>query len=472
MKRLLAGLILFLAGVAVSFGVILNPLELHWIHLLQSKLGIEYAAPAPAEPGQLWTCGMHPQVIQDEPGTCPICQMELTPLKASASASPPPAERKIKHWEAPMDPTFISDRPGKSPMGMDLVPVYEDESGPVPPGTVEIDPVFVQNMGVQSEPVQRIDIPFTIRTVGSFTYNDQQMSWLTTKYSGWIEKVYVNYVGETVRQGQKLFEIYSPELVTTQKEYLQAMDYSERMSTSGYPDIEKRARSLIASARERLALWDVSTEELRELEKTRQVRRTLAVTAASGGMVVEKMSQAMAGMFVRPGMNLYQLVNLSTIWLEAEIFEDQVSRIKAGQHARVELPYQAGRQMAATVRYIHPSFNQKTRSVKVSMELPNPGMTLRADMYADVVFDIPSARGVLAVPTEAIIHSGTRDIVVLDQGGGKFQVREVELGINGDGVWEVLQGVQEGDLIVVSSQFLIDSESNLREAIRKIVSSR
>jgi Cu(I)/Ag(I) efflux system membrane fusion protein/cobalt-zinc-cadmium efflux system membrane fusion protein len=167
---------------------------------------------------------MHPQVIQDQPGTCPICGMRLVPVKGTQTSEQilekPEGKRKIKYWRAPMDPTYVSDKPGKSPMGMDLIPVYEGEEDELAPGTIKIDPVFVQNIGVQSEELKRSDIPFTIRTVGNLTYNDAQIAWVNTKYEGWVEKVYVNYVGEPVKKGQKLFEIYSPQLVTTQKEYL------------------------------------------------------------------------------------------------------------------------------------------------------------------------------------------------------------------------------------------------------------
>ncbi|MGE5229272.1 MAG: efflux RND transporter periplasmic adaptor subunit [Deltaproteobacteria bacterium] len=392
---------------------------------------------------------------------------ELSGLSASPAPARP-AERKIKYWRAPMDPTYIRDKPGKSPMGMDLVPVYEDDAGPLPPGTVQIDPGFVQNIGVQSEPVRRTDIPFTIRTVATLTYDDSQAVLVNTKYEGWIEKVYVNYVGQQVQQGQKLFEVYSPQLVTTQNEYLQAVEYARRMSESGYPDSAARARALVASARERLRYWDITDEQIADLEQSRQVRRTLSVTSPATGLVVEKMNVALEGMFVTAGMNLYKIVNLSTIWAEAEVYEHQVPWLRIGQRAVLELPYEPGRRYVGRIRYLLPYLSDKTRTLKVSIELPNPGQKLRADMYANVTFDTPSARGVLAVPEDAVLHSGTRDLVVLARGGGTFQVREVTLGVNGNGLWEVRAGVEEGDQVVVSAQFLISSESSLKEAFRQM----
>jgi Cu(I)/Ag(I) efflux system membrane fusion protein/cobalt-zinc-cadmium efflux system membrane fusion protein len=306
--------------------------------------------------------------------------------------------------------------------------------------------------------------------VGTLAYNDAQITWVNTKFEGWIEKVYVNYVGEPVEKGQKLFEIYSPQLVTTQKEYLQALAYAKRMGDGNYPDIAERARSLLDSARERLAYWDITAEQIEELEKTGEPRRTLTVVSPASGLVVEKMDQALEGMYARAGMNLYKLVDLSTIWVEVDVFENQVPWLKVGQRALIELPYEPGRTYTGRVRYLYPYFNEKTRTMKVSIELANPGQKLRAEMYANVTFDVPSAKNVLVVPEESVIHSGARNIVVLDRGNGRFQVSEVTLGVNGSGLWEAKDGVEEGDRIVVSSQFLIDSESNLQEAIRKMIS--
>lgn len=391
---------------------------------------------------------------------------ENGPEQADASSG----ERKVLYWQAPMDPTFVSDTPGKSPMGMDLIPVYEDLVGTDAAGTIRIDPVFVQNIGVQSTEIARRDIPFTIRTIGHLSYDDSQIAVVNTKYEGWIEQVYVNYIGEPVTQGQPLFDIYSPQLVTTQKEYLQALNYAARMAESGYHDIEKRAQALLVSSLERLKYWDVSDEQISQLEQSHELRRTLSVTAPVSGLIVEKMDQALEGMYVNAGMNLYKIVDLSSIWVEAEIFENQVPWLKIGQRAVVELPYTPGEQYVGRVRYLYPYFEKSTRTMKVSIELPNPGQRLRANMYANVTFEVPSVTNVLTVPEEAVIHSGVRNIVVLDRGDGTFQVKEVVLGVNGDGVWEVKEGVSEGDRIVISAQFLIDSESNLQEAIQKMIS--
>ncbi len=476
MKRTIVVILLsFVVGFAALLAILKNPLQWDWMHRVGHALvGGADAANVEGEQ-QLWTCGMHPQVLQEEPGYCPICGMRLVPARGAApagSASAAPAEeRKISHWRAPMDPTFISDGPGKSPMGMDLIPVYEDEADEVAPGTVMIDPVFVQNIGVQSQLLERRDIPFVVRTVGTLNYNEQQTYLVTTKFEGWIEKVHVNYVGQQIKKGDELFEIYSPKLVTTQEEYLQALDYAVRMSESGYAGIMARAHSLLEATRQRLEYWDITEAQIRRLQESRTVARALAVVAPADGFIVWKMDQAMEGMYVRPGMNLYRVADLSTIWVEVDIFEHQVPWMRIGQRAIVELPYQLGKRHFGTIKYLYPYFDKKTRTMKVSIELPNPGYALRAEMYANVTFKMPSAQNVLAVPEEAVIQSGIRNVVVLDRGDGRFEVREITLGVNGDGLWEVKQGLVEGDRIVTSAQFLIDSESNLREAIQKIVAS-
>jgi membrane fusion protein, copper/silver efflux system len=431
-KVLLFSVVSFLLGAALIVLGLVNPFHWGWLTALRE-------APAMAASG------------------------------AGTAGAPAPTTRTIKYWRAPMDPTYIRDKPGKSPMGMDLVPVYEDEADSAP-GIVTIDPGFVQNMGVQSAPVVRTDIPFTIRTVGTLTYNDSQIALVTTKYEGWIEKVYVNYVGQPVKKGDDLFEVYSPDLVSTQQEYLHALDYAAQMKAGGFADMANRAASMLEAARQRLKYWDVTDEQIAELERSRTPRRTLAVVAAKTGVVVWKMDDALEGMYVHAGMNLYKIADLSTIWCDVDVFENQVPWLRLGQAATLTLSYEPGRTYTGRIRYLYPYLAEKTRALKASIELPNRDGKLRVGMYANVTFDVPAAHQVLAVPEEAVIRSGTRNILVLDRGHGTFQVRQVTLGVNGSGLWQVTSGVEPGDRVVVSAQFLIDSESNLREAIRKISS--
>ena len=478
MKKTFAlSVLFFVGGLGVATTILMNPFGWAWVHPTQDRLlGLLMAeAEGTVDDTQLWMCPMHPHVLEEEPGLCPICEMTLVPVEGPTAAAQAtatvPGERTIKYWRAPMDPTYISDQPGTSPMGMDLVPVYDDEVSDIP-GLVQIDPGFVQRIGVQSVDAIRSDIPFTIRTVGTFTYDEGQIYAINTKYEGWIENAAVNYVGESVEPGQRLFDIFSPQLIAAQQEYLDAIEYLERLSNVEYPDIVERARSLVDSARQRLRYWDITDSQLEELEKLSEPRRTLPVFSPVAGVVVEKMGQALDGMLARPGMNLYKIVDLSTIWLEAEVYEDQIPWLRVGQRAVVEVSHRPGSSYAGTVRYIYPFVDRDTRTLRLSLEIQNPRGELRADMYANVTFDVPSARGVVTVPEEAVIRTGERNVVVIDLGDGTFQVREVDLGLNGNGLWEVREGLAEGARVVVSSQFLIDSESSFREAIRKLISER
>ena len=460
----------FLAGAALLALIVLGLGGWQWPPRFDAPgdghEGHDMSAPATEAEREIlyWRAPMDPNFTSDRPGKSPM-GMDLVPVYADPA---PPAEREILHWRAPMDPNFTSDRPGKSPMGMDLVPVYADEAASQPEGTVRIDPSFVQRIGVRTAPVERRDIAQTIRTVGTLAHNDKQIAWINTKFDGWIENVAVNYLGETVEQGQVLFDIYSPQLVNTQNEYLQAVRYAERLDASRYPDVAARARSLVESARARLRFWDVTDEQIEALEEEQTPRRTLSVVSPVTGVVVDKMDEALDGMYVRPGMNLYKVADLTTIWVDVEIFEHQVEAMRIGQRAEVELPYVPGRPYTGFVRYLYPHFNQETRTMTVSIELANPDLTLRAGMYANVTFDVPVARNALTVPEEAVIRSGTRELVVLELSRGLFRVAEITLGASGDGVFEVRDGVAEGDRIVVSAQFLIDSESNLTQAVRAL----
>ena len=431
--------VFFVAGVGLTVLVFANPFDWPWAQGIGNRLGVSRSA------GDM---------------------TEVAGLPTPAREAP---ERRILYWVAPMDPAYIRDEPGKSPMGMDLIPVYEDEVGSTE-GLVQIDPVFVQNIGVRTVEAIRADIPHTIRTVGRFTYDDSDIYWINTKYEGWIENVGVNYVGEEVSKGQRLFDIFSPQLVNTQQNYLNAVRYLERLRTSGYPEIVERARSLVESSRQRLHYWDVTDEQIAELEATGRPRRSLQVVSPVDGLVVTKMDAGLEGMLARPGMNLYQIADLSTIWVEAEIFEDDIPWLNVGQLARIEAPHRRGRSYTGTIRYIYPFLSEATRTLRLSIELPNPDLEFRAGMYADVTLEVPSVRNVIVIPEEAVIHSGERNIIVLDLGNGTFQVTEVTLGVHGNGLWEIQDSLSEGTRVVVSSQFLIASESNLREAIRKLIS--
>jgi hypothetical protein len=369
----------FLAGLALPGMILWNPAGWPWAERLARRTSLTEPEAAGKSQKQLWTCGMHPQVIQDHPGNCPICGMKLVPVKTGSTSAGPPSEkkeRKIKYWRAPMDPNYISDKPGKSPMGMDLVPVYEDEGAEA---GIRVDPSFLQNFAVRTAVVQRGGVEIQNRTVGILDYNEKNIVSVNTKFEGWIEKASVNYIGEMVRKGQVLFEVYSPQLVTTQQEYL---------SAGAYPDAVQRARSLLEATTERLRYWDITDDQIAELRKSGKVTRTLKIISPVSGIVVSKMGDSLEGMKVTPGMNIYKIADLSTLWAQIEVFEYQVPRLHLGQRARIIIDAFPNRAWNGKITYIDPTVNPQTRTLKAYVEIPNQDWKLRPQMYANV--ELPS----------------------------------------------------------------------------------
>ncbi len=389
-----------------------------------------------------WTCGMHPQVLMEEPGTCPICEMKLVPARVQETGGA--METGAPH----------SREEGAHPTA-------------VPENVVRIDPVVVQNMGVLTETVGRRDLSRTIRTVGYLDYDQEKMVTVTTKYKGFVEKVYVNYLGQSVQKGAPLFEIYSPELVQTEQELLSALDFSRRMEDAP-DDVRQRTEALVEAARTRLGYWDISPEQVRLLETTGEVFRSLAVVAPISGMVMKR-THGLEGMAVRPGMDLIHIADLSSMWLSVEVFQDQLPWLSPGNTAHILLTYAPGKSFTGTIRYIEPEVSEKTRTIRLTIEVSNPDGKLRAGMYATVEFEPVLARDAVVVPSYSVLRTGDRNVVVVALGGGRFVPREVVLGLEGDDWVQVLSGVREGEKVVTSSQFLIDSESNLREALNKMV---
>ncbi len=396
---------------------------------------------------------------------------ESMDMEKDAKSDEPTGEKKILYWRAPMDPTYISDNPGKSPMGMDLIPVYEGEEEVSGGPTVVIDPVTVQNIGVQTTPVEKMDLYRIIRTVGHVDYDEEKLYRVNIKFSGWIEKLYVDETGQEVRRGQPILEIYSPELVTTQEEYLLALRNAEKLGESPFGEISSSARSLLESTRRRLLYWDITEKQIQDLEEQGIVSKTMTLYAPVAGIVVSKMVEQ--GMHVKSGMDLYRIADLSTIWVYAHIFEYEVPWVKVGQTVEMELPYVPGKEFQGRVEYIYPYLDQKTRDVKIRIVFRNPDLDLKPQMYANVRLESRIGRAVTAVPGESIIRSGKRNLVFVSKGGGKFEPRNVVLGAEGqDDYVHVLAGLQPGEEVVTSAQFLLDSESRLKEAIQKMLESR
>jgi Cu(I)/Ag(I) efflux system membrane fusion protein len=468
-----------LAGALVMLFLVVDPLG---VSPVDGWLGIEKGPSEDVGHGdgdghgaELWTCGMHPQVIQEEPGSCPICQMDLVPLRENESGhgdGDGHGEREILFYRNPMDPAITSPVPRKDNMGMDYVPVYADEaqSAATDGAVVTINPAVQQNMNVITERVTRRDISHRIRTVGYFDYDQEKMVSVTTKFPGFIEKTYVNYIGQPVRKGEPLFEIYAPELVQTEQELLSAARYTTSLGAAP-EETRRRAEALLEAARQRLSYWDIAPEQVRRLEATGEVFRTLQVAAPASGVIMKRMP-GLEGMAVRPGMELLHIADLSNLWLTVEIFEDQLPWLDVGSTATISLTYVPGETFHGRVRYIEPEVSEKTRTIQLTLEVPNRGSRLRVGMYATVIFEPVAAKDAIAVPSEAVLRTGERNVVIVALGDGRFAPREVRLGPQGDGFVQVLDGLSDGDEIVTSAQFLIDSESNLREAIQKMIATK
>jgi Cu(I)/Ag(I) efflux system membrane fusion protein/cobalt-zinc-cadmium efflux system membrane fusion protein len=413
---------------------------------------------------------MHPDILEEEPGSCPICGMDLVPVKSDTA--PEQGDREILFYRNPMDPSIISQVPRKDEMGMDYVPVYADEAeSAATQGTVvTIDPTVVQNMNVVTEAIERKDIRRQIRTVGYLGYDQERMVSVTTKFSGFIEKTYINYIGQPVTRGEPLFEIYAPELVQTEQELLSAMSYVRSLSDAP-AEAKARAEALLEAATQRLTFWDITPEQIRRLEETGEVVRTLKIVAPASGVVMKRMP-GLEGMAAKPGMELLHIADLSNLWLTVEVFDEQLPWLDIGSPATVTLSYFPGVTYRGRVRYIEPEVSEKTRTIQLTLDVPNRDRRLRVGMYATVVFNPQVAEDAITVPAQAVIRTGKRDVVVVALGDGRFAPREVQLGSRGDGFIQVLEGLAEGEEIVTSAQFLIDSESNLREAIQKMIAAK
>ena len=409
----------------------------------------------------LYTCGMHPQIIQDHPGNCPICGMKLTPIRKQAGTSPAatqPGERKIKYYKSTMNPGETSQQPGKDSMGMDMVPVYEDAANESQ--TIAIDPSTIQTMGIRTAEVTRGPLRRLIRTVANVDYDETALADVTTKYKGWIEKLYVDATGALVNPGDPLFEIYSPELYSAQTEFLAALS-----AESGPPSTEDRA--LLESARTKLKFYDISDAQIAELEKTRSAKKTLTISAPISGFVVEK--NVVAGQMVDSGMKLYRLADIGVVWVYAQVYEQDLSAVQLGQEATMTLSYLPDRKFRGRVTYVYPTVDEKTRTARVRMEFHNPGYFLKPGMFATVELISDLAPSALLVPDSAVLRSGQKNTVFIALPGGKFEARTVALGLSGENDQDqVLSGLSEGERIVTSGQFMLDSESQLREAIQKM----
>lgn len=389
--------------------------------------------------------------------------MDFVPVYAEQSGGS--GEKKIAYYKDPMHPWYTSDKPGKAPdCGMDLVPAYEGESDTK---GIRIDPITVQNIGVKTEIAEKRRLSRAIRTTGKVDYDETKVYSVATKIMGYVERLYVNYTGKTVHKGEVLLDLYSPELVTTQQEYLQAIRYQKELEKSSNDEARKGAEDLVQSAKRRLLYWDIPESEIEALKKRGTPKKTMTIVSPVDGYVMEKM--VLKGQNVMSGMTLYKIADLSTVWILADVYQYEIPWLKVGQRADIELSYLTGKTFSGTVSYIYPSLNMETKTVKVRIQVTNtPTIEFKPEMYATVLLSSPLAMDAVSVSDQAIIRSGERNIIVVALGGGYFDPREVTLGVTADGYTQVLDGIEAGEKIVTSSQFLIDSESNLKAAINQM----
>ena len=377
-------------------------------------------------------------------------------------------ERRILYWRAPMDANYTSDRPGKSPMGMDLVPVHEDETSG--DGGVRVSQSFLQNFAVRTAEVVRGSMPVLIRTVGALAHNEERLVSINTKFEGWIERAQVNNVGELVEEGDVLFEIYSPRLLTTQREYLAAMDYIAQLERNrAYPEAIDRARSLLDAARERLRYWDMTEEQIAAMEEAKTAARTVQFFAPVSGFIVEKTGDSLEGMRLIPGMTVLKIADHSTLWAQAEFYEEDLRHVREGQPVSIEVDAFPGRRWDGRILFFRSAVDQRTRTLTAFAEVANSDLALRPMMYVNVSIEASGPSDVVITPTESVLHSGERAVVIVARGDGVFEPREITLGMASEGMQEVTAGLLPGERVVISSQFLIDSESNLKAAISQLL---
>lgn len=411
--------------------------------------------PVMNESGEIkyWTCAMHPSVKLKDPGMCPICGMELVP-----------AGKKTTDREGGTENDNTADRESS-------VNGKHDHSTQVMAGDPEkqtngspeftVNPRRQQLINVKTEPVEIRDMTRVIRTVGTVELDETTIEHIHTKFSGWIEEVYVDYKWQHVKKGDPLFSIYSPELVSTQEEYLLALRSRRILGDSKFSEISKGSESLVRATRRRLELWDVSESQIREIERTGKVKKSITIYSPISGHVSFK--NAFENQHVEPQTLIYTIADHTTAWVNAEIYEDEIPLVEVGQEATITVESFPGEKFHGKVTFKWPHLMPETRTSKVRFEFPNPDLKLLPEMYADVYLEVPLGKK-LAVPSSAVLRTGRQNVVFVNRGNGYMEVRKVELGRKAGEYYEVLKGLKEGESVVSRANFLIDAESRLQSA--------
>lgn len=412
------------------------------------------SASAPQQAASQYHCPMHPSIVSERPGECPICGMQLVKLEGPG-AQPATSERKVLFYRSPMDPQQTSPEPATDSMGMDYLPVYEDDAaghGEVDGlANVELDATRQQLIGLRTTVIGRGVVGGALRTVGKVSVDETKVRRVNVKVPGYVERVFVDFVGKPVRKGQPLFSLYSPEVLAAENELLTAL--------------RAQSASLVAAARRKLELWDVPAAELERLEQEGTASRAITFVSPVSGVVTRK--DLVEGSRLEAGAMPYEVVDLSTLWVLADVYETELRFVSPGAAAQLTLNAFPGRRLTGKVLFVDPVLDPKTRTARVRLSFSNANGELKPEMFGEVVLERP-AREVLRVPTDALIRSGTEDVVFVARGEGHFEPRRVTLGEVGREYAEAITGLDAGDAVVTRANFLIDSESRLRASLARL----
>ena len=422
-------------------------------------------------------CAMHPSVVSDKPGNCPICGMKLVPIEndqpgvvASTTAAPvasAPAKTKIM-YRSTMNPNDVSDKPGKDSMGMEMVPFEVTEAGAMPPGrvpgrsSVKVSAAEQELMGLTFGVVEKRPLERIVRTSALIVPDEKRLYRVTTKVGGWVDQLFVSVTGQEVKKGDPLLTIYSPELVSAEQGFLTALTTEKKLADSRDADAASGGKALLGAARRRLELWDISDGQIERLARTGQVEKDLTLHSPADGWVAEK--SVLAGQKILPGDSLLVVADLTKIWGDADIYESDLPYIKAGMPIEVTLPYWPGKVFKGQVTFLDPYLDPATRTLKARLEIDNPELLLKPQMYANARLAYQLTEE-LAVPDTAVLQTGEHTYAFRDGGNGRLIPVEIKIGVRSGGYYQVVSGLNEGDRVVTSADFLIDSESSMKAAM-------